>query len=193
MARARGLGCLASPLRGKASDAADSSRRRHSSAACICCIGPHHKPSAAAPDADLSARLPLTSCCGSGGDAVRGLGTPRTPRTPCTPTARRLCGVRSRTPRRGQVGCFPAPHAAAGPAHEGRRIGRPRRLAQCRRSAKRHRPSWHRRRAGEKHPWPRSALIACADPRNGSLFELVCKAVPRLEAAQRRGRWNGRC
>ena len=113
MERARGLGCLASPLRGKASDAADSSRRRHSSAACICCIGPHHKPSAAAPDADLSARLPLISCCGSGGDAVRGLGTPRTPRTPCTPTARRLCGARSRTPRRGQVGCFPAPHAAA--------------------------------------------------------------------------------
>ena len=111
MARARGLCCLASPLRGKASDA--DSRRRHSSAACICCIGPHHKPSAAAPDADLSARLPLTSCCGSGGDAVRGRSTPRTPRTPCTPTARRLCGVRSRTPRRGQVGCFPAPHAAA--------------------------------------------------------------------------------
>ncbi|KAG2554961.1 uncharacterized protein LOC120647403 [Panicum virgatum] len=101
MARARGLGCLASPLRGKASDAADSSRRRHSSAACICCIGPHHKPSAAAPDADLSAGLPLTSCCGSGGDAVRGLGTPRTPRTPCTPTARRLCGA-----------CFPS---AGGP------------------------------------------------------------------------------
>ncbi|RLN40182.1 protein IQ-DOMAIN 14 [Panicum miliaceum] len=101
MARARGLCCLASPLRGKASDA--DARRRHSSAACICCIGPHHKPSAAAPDADLSARLPLTSCCGSGGDAVRGRSTPRTPRTPCTPTARRLCGVRSRTPRRGQA------------------------------------------------------------------------------------------
>jgi hypothetical protein len=114
MARARDLCCLASPLRGKASDA--DARRRHSSAACICCIGPHHKPSAAAPDADLSARLPLTSCCGSAGDAVRGRSTPRTPRTPCTPTARRLCGVRSRTPRRGQVGCFPPPHAAAAPA-----------------------------------------------------------------------------
>ncbi|TKV98345.1 hypothetical protein SEVIR_9G554600v4 [Setaria viridis] len=113
MARRRGLCCLASPLRGKTSDA--DTRRRHSSAACICCIGPHHKPSGGSPDADLSVRLPLTSCCGSGGD-VRGGGarTPRTPRTPCTPTARRLCGARSsRTPRRGQVCCFPAPHAAA--------------------------------------------------------------------------------
>lgn len=112
MARGRGLCCLASPLRGKTSDAADT-RRRHSSAACICCIGPHHKPSGGAPDADLSVRLPLTSCCGTGGD-VRAR-TPRTPRTPCTPTARRLCGGArsSRTPRRGQVCCFPAPHAAA--------------------------------------------------------------------------------
>ncbi|KAL6649161.1 hypothetical protein ACP70R_013385 [Stipagrostis hirtigluma subsp. patula] len=113
MARARGLCCLLSPIRAKPSDA-DTRRRR--SAACICCIGPHHKPSA--PDADLSVRLPLTGCCGSGGEA-RGRSsarTPRTPRTPCTPTARRLCGVRSRTPRRGQVCCFPAPHAAAAPA-----------------------------------------------------------------------------
>ncbi|KAL6907702.1 hypothetical protein ACP4OV_002741 [Aristida adscensionis] len=109
MARARGLCCLLSPIRGKASDAG---ARRRRSAACICCIGPHHKPSGSG--ADLSVRLPLTSCCGSGD--VRGRGgarTPRTPRTPCTPTARRLCGVRSRTPRRGQVCCFPAPPAAA--------------------------------------------------------------------------------
>ncbi|OEL27194.1 hypothetical protein BAE44_0011786 [Dichanthelium oligosanthes] len=116
MARGRGLCCLASPLRGKTSDA--DTRGRRSSAACICCIGPHHKPSGGASNADLSVRLPLTSCCGSGGD-VRGRSaarTLRTPTTPCTPTARRVCGVRSRTPRRGQVCCFPAPHAAAASA-----------------------------------------------------------------------------
>ncbi|KAF8780099.1 hypothetical protein HU200_001756 [Digitaria exilis] len=117
MARARGLCCLASPLRGKASDA--DSRHRRSTAACICCIGPHHKPSAGAPDADLSVRLPLTSCCGTG-DARGGA---RTPRTPCTPTARRLCGVRSsssRTPRRrGQVCCFSSAAAASAPAPAG--------------------------------------------------------------------------
>ncbi|XP_006649348.1 uncharacterized protein LOC102711410 [Oryza brachyantha] len=121
MPRARALSCLMSPLHGKrpAGDA------RRSSAACICCIGPHHKSSSGGggggcvpclvPHADHSVRAPLTSCCGSsgGGDNLRG--TPRTPRTPCTPTARRLCGVRSRTPRRGQAGCFPssAPSAAA--------------------------------------------------------------------------------
>ncbi|CAN6302404.1 unnamed protein product [Urochloa humidicola] len=120
MARGRGLCCLASPLcvRGKSSEA--DARRRRTGAACICCIGPHHKPSGGgAPDADLSVRLPLTSCCGSGGD-VRGAGarTPRTPRTPCTPTARRLSGGRSsRTPRhRGQVCCFPAPAPASSSA-----------------------------------------------------------------------------
>ncbi|KAF8780520.1 hypothetical protein HU200_001648 [Digitaria exilis] len=117
MARARGLCCLASPLRGKASDA--DSRHRRSTAACICCIGPHHKPSAGAPDADLSVRLPLTSCCGTG-DARGGA---RTPRTPCTPTARSLCGVRSsssRTPRRrGQVCCFPAAASASDAAPAG--------------------------------------------------------------------------
>uniref|UniRef100_A0A0D9Z1R3 DUF4005 domain-containing protein n=1 Tax=Oryza glumipatula TaxID=40148 RepID=A0A0D9Z1R3_9ORYZ len=132
MPRARGLSCLMSPLSGKrhAGDA------RRSSAACICCIGPHHKPSSAgggggcvpclAPHADHSVRAPLTSCCGSGGgdNNLRGRSssttsarTPRTPKTPCTPTARRLCGVRSRTPRRGQVGCFQssAPAAARTP------------------------------------------------------------------------------
>ncbi|KAM3316262.1 hypothetical protein ACQJBY_034407 [Aegilops geniculata] len=96
--------------------------RRRSSAACICCIGPHHRPSGggglAPVDADNSSvRTPLTSCCGTG-DAVR------TPRTPKTPTARRLCGVRSRTPRRAQqVRRFtpapaPAPAASAAPARE---------------------------------------------------------------------------
>lgn len=91
--------CLVSPVRGDPAD-------RRSSAACICCVGPHHKPSSGAPDADLSARLPLTGCCGAD---VRGRSSAaRTPRTPCTPTARRLCGVRPRTPRRGQVCCFPA-------------------------------------------------------------------------------------
>ncbi|CAN6296638.1 unnamed protein product [Urochloa humidicola] len=120
MARGRALCCLASPLRGSKTSDADA-RRRRTGAACICCIGPHHKPSGGgAPDADLSVRLPLTSCCGSGGD-VRGHGsarTPRTPRTPCTPTARRLCGARSsRTPRhRGQVCCFPAPAPASSSA-----------------------------------------------------------------------------
>jgi hypothetical protein len=99
MVRARGLFCLVSPVRGDPAD-------RRSSAACICCVGPHHKPSSGAPDADLSARLPLTGCCGAD---VRGRSSAaRTPRTPCTPTARRLCGVRPRTPRRGQVCCFPA-------------------------------------------------------------------------------------
>ncbi|CAD6209441.1 unnamed protein product [Miscanthus lutarioriparius] len=115
MARARGLFCLVSPVRGEPSDR----RRRSSSAACICCVGPHHKPSSGAPDADLSVRLPLISCC-SGGD-VRGRSsgaarTPRTPRTPYTLTARRLCGVRSRTPSRGQVCCFPVASAGPGPA-----------------------------------------------------------------------------
>ncbi|CAL4928897.1 unnamed protein product [Urochloa decumbens] len=120
MARGRALCCLASPLggRGKSSDA--DARRRRTGAACICCIGPHHKPSGGGggPDADLSVRLPLTSCCGTGGD-VRGA---RTPRTPCTPTARRLCGAgarSSRTPRRGQVCCFPAPAPASAAASAG--------------------------------------------------------------------------
>jgi len=48
--------------------------------------------------ANLSARLPLTSCCGSDGDAIRRCGT--------LPTAKRLCGVRSRTLRRGTSCCF---------------------------------------------------------------------------------------
>ncbi|XP_062209090.1 uncharacterized protein LOC133910868 [Phragmites australis] len=111
MARARGLWCLVSPIRGKRSDV----DTRRSSAACICCIGPHHKPSG--PNADLSVRLPLTSCCGSGDVGGRSSArTPRTPRTPCTPRARRLCGVRSRTPRRRQVCNFPAPPASAAAA-----------------------------------------------------------------------------
>ncbi|WVZ55351.1 hypothetical protein U9M48_006023 [Paspalum notatum var. saurae] len=114
MARARGLCCLVSPVRGTPSDVVDA--RRRSTAACICCIGPHHTPSGAPSNADLSVRLPLISCCGSGGGGgdVRGRSGVRTPRTPCTPTARRLCGVRSRTPRRGQICCFPAPPTAAG-------------------------------------------------------------------------------
>ncbi|GJN30215.1 hypothetical protein PR202_gb18504 [Eleusine coracana subsp. coracana] len=96
MARARSLCCFVSPTRGKPSDV----KTRRSTAACICCIGPHHKPSGAgglgpnAAGADLSARSPLIGCCGSG-ENVRG----RTPTR--TPTARRrLCGARSRTPRR---------------------------------------------------------------------------------------------
>lgn len=101
MVRARGLFCLVSPVRGDPAD-------RRSSAACICCVGPHHKPSSGAPDADLSARLPLTGCCGAD---VRGRSSAA--RTPRTPTARRLCGVRPRTPRRGQVCCFPAAAPAA--------------------------------------------------------------------------------
>ncbi|KAM3262073.1 hypothetical protein ACQJBY_052638 [Aegilops geniculata] len=113
MARSRAMCCLM-PLK-PSGDA-----RRRSSAACICCIGPHHRPSGgsglAPVDADNSSvRTPLTSCCGAG-DAVR------TPRTPKTPSARRLCGVRSRTPRRAQqVRRFtpapaPAPAAPAAPA-----------------------------------------------------------------------------
>jgi hypothetical protein len=107
MARGRSLCCFVSPTRGKPSDV----KTRRSSAACICCIGPHHKSSSGvgaglgANNADLSARSPLIGCCGNGD--VRGRSATR------TPTARRLCGVRSRTPRRGQQGCcFPA----AGPA-----------------------------------------------------------------------------
>ncbi|XP_037428256.1 SH3 domain-containing protein C23A1.17-like [Triticum dicoccoides] len=93
MPRTRALCCL---MPSKPSGDA----RRRSSAACICCIGAHHRPSGgsglAPVDADNSSvRTPLTSCCGTG-DAVR------TPRTPKTPSARRLCGVRSRTPRRAQ-------------------------------------------------------------------------------------------
>uniref|UniRef100_A0A0E0K8F7 DUF4005 domain-containing protein n=1 Tax=Oryza punctata TaxID=4537 RepID=A0A0E0K8F7_ORYPU len=145
MPRARGLSCLMSPLSGKrpAGDA------RRSSAACICCIGPHHKPSSAggcvpclAPHADHSVRAPLTSCCGSGGGGdnnLRGRSsstsarTPRTPKTPCTPTARRLCGVRSRTPRRGQVGCFQssAPAVARTPRTPTTPIGRTTQRACC--------------------------------------------------------------
>ncbi|KAJ1298922.1 hypothetical protein BS78_01G491000 [Paspalum vaginatum] len=107
MAIARALCCLASPIGGKPSDVVDA--RRRSTAACICCIGPHHTPSGAPSNADLSVRLPLISCCGSGGGGgdIRGRSSAR------TPTARRLFGVRSRTPRRGQVSCFPAPPTAA--------------------------------------------------------------------------------
>ncbi|KAG0552918.1 hypothetical protein BDA96_01G549600 [Sorghum bicolor] len=112
MARARGLFCLVSPVRGEPSDR--HRRRSRSSAACICCVGPHHKPSSGAPDADLSVRLPLISCC-SGGE-VRGRSSSSATRTPRTPSARRLCGVRSRTPRRGQVCCFPVASAGPGPA-----------------------------------------------------------------------------
>ncbi|XP_051230963.1 uncharacterized protein [Lolium perenne] len=97
--------------------------RRRSSAACICCIGPHHRPSGgstlAPVDAENSVMTPLTSCCGTGGagNVVRagrsGTRTPRTPKTPCTPSARRLCGVRSRTPRRTQQARrFAAPETA---------------------------------------------------------------------------------
>ncbi|KAM0919821.1 hypothetical protein ACQ4PT_007967 [Festuca glaucescens] len=105
--------------------------RRRSSAACICCIGPHHRPSGGSAlvpvDADNSVMTPLTSCCGTGGagNVVRagrsGTRTPRTPKTPCTPSARRLCGVRSRTPRRTQqarrfAAPEPAPAAAVAAA-----------------------------------------------------------------------------
>uniref|UniRef100_A0A0D9VP84 DUF4005 domain-containing protein n=1 Tax=Leersia perrieri TaxID=77586 RepID=A0A0D9VP84_9ORYZ len=124
MPKARGLSCLMSPLNGKR-PSGDNARR--SSAACICCIGPHHKPSSGsggcvpclAPNADHSVRAPLTSCCGGDNSNLRSrtsssnARTPRTPKTPCTPTARRLCGVRSRTPRRGQVGCFQSPSSPA--------------------------------------------------------------------------------
>ncbi|CAL4920629.1 unnamed protein product [Urochloa decumbens] len=120
MARGKALCCLASPLGGRGKSSESDSRRRPTGAACICCIGPHHKPSGGgAPDADLSVRLPLTSCCGTGGDVRGGTRTPRSPRTPCTPTARRLCGAgarSSRTPRRGQVCCFPASAPASSAA-----------------------------------------------------------------------------
>lgn len=118
MSRARSLCCFVSPTRGKTSDV----KTRRSTAACICCIGPHHKPSGAAggglgPNAaDLSARSPLISCCGSG-DVARGRTPTRTPRTPCTPTARRLCGVRSRTPRRAPASARVAAAANAGAAN----------------------------------------------------------------------------
>ncbi|CAM0870549.1 unnamed protein product [Alopecurus aequalis] len=111
MGRTRAMCCLV-----PSKPSGDAARRR-STAACICCIGPHHRASggsalAAVEADDSSVRTPLTtaSCFGTGGagDVVRdgrsGARTPKTPKTPCTPSARRLCGVgsRSRTPRRGQ-------------------------------------------------------------------------------------------
>lgn len=168
MAKARGLCCIMSPLHGK--PPGDAHR---SSAACICCIGPHHKPSGGgccvpclAPNADLSVRAPLTNCCGSGDARGRtSARTPRTPKTPCTPTARRLCGVRSRTPRRGQVCCFPAASTAAssgaGAARTPRTpttpIGRPQRVCCCVRG-----PAQGNAKLGRRSRWFRSARQALA-------------------------------
>ncbi|KAF0893284.1 hypothetical protein E2562_023925 [Oryza meyeriana var. granulata] len=197
MPRARGLSCLMSPLNGKR-----PSGDARSSAACICCIGPHHKPSSVsrgggcvpclAPHADHSVRAPLTSCCGSrGGDNLRGRSSSaRTPKTPCTPTARRLCGVHSRTPRCGQVGCFPsssAPAAAAAartPRTPTTPIGRTQR-ACCARG-----PAQGNAKLGRRRRWlrstgktPRRTARAGGDVGNGDVKVYTTGLVEAAEEA----------
>ncbi|KAG8073350.1 hypothetical protein GUJ93_ZPchr0006g43789 [Zizania palustris] len=155
MPRARGLSCLMSPLHGKR----PSGDARRSSVACICCIGPHHKPSYGSSGADLGVRAPLTGCCGSGGDdrghSSSSAHTPRTPNTLCMPTARRLCGVRSSTPSRGQVGCFQtsAPTAVAVRTHHTPTtpIGRSQLTACCVRG-----PAQGNAKLGKRGRWLRS-------------------------------------